>query len=57
MEKWQVGGPAINRMEAHGWTKTTVKTGDVITGVGYQYNDGQKIISLNESSWPMVRNS
>src|SRR5919198_1257597 len=22
-EKWLVGGPAINRMEANGWTKTT----------------------------------
>ena len=33
-EKWQIGGPAINRMEANGWTKTTVKPGDVITGIG-----------------------
>ena len=45
-EKWQVGGPAINRMEANGWTKTTVKRGDVITGTGYQFGDGQKIIRL-----------
>ena len=45
-EKWQMGGPAITRMEANGWTKTTVKTGDVITGVGYQFADGQKIIRL-----------
>jgi hypothetical protein len=41
-----MGGPALNRMEANGWTKTTVKTGDVITGVGYQFSDGQKIIRL-----------
>src|SRR6185436_15367616 len=46
VEKWQVGGPAINRMEANGWTKTTVKAGDVITGTGYQFSDGQKIIRL-----------
>ncbi len=46
MEKWLVGGPAINRMEANGWTKTTVKPGDVITGTGYQFADGQKIIRL-----------
>jgi Family of unknown function (DUF6152) len=45
-EKWQVGGPAINRMEANGWTKTTVKPGDVLTGIGYQFSDGQKIIRL-----------
>lgn len=45
-EKWKVGGPALNRMEANGWTKTTVKPGDVITGIGYQYADGEKIIRL-----------
>jgi hypothetical protein len=46
MEKWLVGGPAINRMEANGWSKATVKPGDVITGIGYQFADGQKIIRL-----------
>ena len=46
IEKWLVGGPAINRMEANGWTRTTVKPGDVITGIGYQFADGQKIIRL-----------
>jgi hypothetical protein len=45
-EKWLIGGPAINRMEANGWTKMTVKPGDVITGTGYQFSDGQKIIRL-----------
>ena len=45
-EKWQVGGPALNRMEANGWTKTTVKPGDTITGIGYQFADGQKVIRL-----------
>jgi hypothetical protein len=46
VEKWQVGGPAITRMEANGWTRTTVKPGDVITGIGYQFSDGQKIVRL-----------
>src|ERR1700728_2140993 len=45
-EKWQIGGPAIARMEANGWTKTTVKPGDVITGIGHQYTDGEKILRL-----------
>jgi hypothetical protein len=45
-ERWQIGGPAIIRMESNGWTKTTVKPGDVITGIGYQYSDGQKIVRL-----------
>ena len=51
-EKWQVGGPAINRMEANGWTKTTVKPGDVLTGIGYQFSDGQKIIRLERVVMP-----
>ena len=51
-EKWQVGGPAINRMEANGWTKTTLKPGDVITGVGYQFADGQKIVRLERVILP-----
>jgi hypothetical protein len=46
LEKWSVGGPALNRMQANGWTKTTVQPGDVITGIGYQFADGQKIIRL-----------
>ena len=45
-EKWLIGGPAINRMEANGWTRTTVKPGDVITGTGYQFADRQKIVRL-----------
>ena len=46
IEKWLIGGPAITRMEAKGWNKTTVKPGDTITGIGYQFADGQKIIRL-----------
>src|SRR2546425_10727330 len=42
--KWLGGGPAINRMEANGWTKTTVKPGDVITGIGYQSANRQKSV-------------
>lgn len=52
IEKWSVGGPAINRMEANGWTRTTVKPGDVITGVGYQFADGQKIVRLERVVLP-----
>jgi hypothetical protein len=51
-EKWLIGGPAINRMEANGWTKATVKPGDVITGTGYQFSDGQKIIRLERIVFP-----
>ena len=49
IEKWLIGGPAINRMEANGWTRTTVKPGDVITGIGYQFADGQKVVRLEKA--------
>ena len=52
MEKWSVGGPATNRMEANGWSRTTVKPGDIITGVGYQFSDGQKTIRLEHVVLP-----
>ena len=48
VETWQIGGPAINRMEAKGWTRSTVKPGDMITGVGYQFRDGQKVLRLEK---------
>ena len=51
-EKWLIGGPAINRMEANGWSKTTVKPGDVITGIGYQFTDGEKILRLERVIMP-----
>ncbi len=49
IEEWLVGGPALNRMERNGWTPTTVKSGDVITGIGYQFADGQKIVKLDRA--------
>ena len=52
VEKWMIGGPAINRMEANGWTPTTIKPGDAITGIGYQFGDGQKIIRLEKVVLP-----
>lgn len=45
-EVWQIGGPALNRMEARGWSADTVKPGDTITGTGFQFLDGSKIIRL-----------
>ena len=51
-EKWLIGGPAINRMEANGWTKDTVKPGDTITGIGYQFADGQKIVRMERAILP-----
>ena len=52
VETWMIGGPALNRMEANGWTPTTIKPGDLITGIGYQFGDGQKIIRLEKVVLP-----
>ena len=51
-ERWEIGGPAIIRMEANGWTKATVKPGNVITGIGYQFADGQKVLRLERVVLP-----
>ena len=51
-ETWLIGGPAITRMEANGWTKDTIKPGDVVTGIGYQFSDGQKIVRLERLVLP-----
>ena len=51
-EEWLIGGPALNRMEENGWTRTTMSPGDVITGIGYQFIDGQKIVRLERVILP-----
>ncbi len=52
VEKWQVGGPSTSRMEANGWHKDSLKLGDVITGSGYRFSDGQRILRLQRIVMP-----
>jgi hypothetical protein len=52
IEKWNVGGPATSRMAANGWTGATLKPGDVITAVGYQFTDGEPILRLEKVVMP-----
>jgi ethanolamine utilization protein EutA (predicted chaperonin) len=52
VEKWSIGGPAPSRMEANVITRTTLRPGDVITGVGYQFSDGMKTIRLEHVVLP-----
>ena len=49
LEKWDVGGPSTTRMAANGWDKNTIKMGDVITGTGYRFSDGQRILRLQKA--------
>ena len=48
VEKWDVGGPSMNRMAGNGWDRNTLKPGDVITGTGYQFSDGSKVVQLQK---------
>ena len=48
VEKWNVGGPSMNRMAGNGWDKGTLKPGDVITGIGSQFTDGSKVLQLQK---------
>lgn len=52
VEKWQVGGPSTSRMEANGWHKGSLKLGDTITGSGYRFSDGQRILRLQRIVMP-----
>jgi hypothetical protein len=48
IEKWSVGGPSTSRMEGNGWHKESLRVGDVITGTGYRFSDGQRILRLQK---------
>lgn len=48
VQKWNVGGPSVTRMANNGWDRTTLKPGDVITAIGFQFADGQPILRLEK---------
>jgi hypothetical protein len=52
VQKWNVGGPSVDRMSRNGWGRTTLKPGDVITAIGYQFADGQNILRLEKAVLP-----
>jgi hypothetical protein len=52
LEKWSVGGPSTTRTADNGWDKNSLKAGDVITGSGYRFTDGQKVLRLQKIVMP-----
>ncbi len=52
IEEWEVGGPSLNRMSANGWDPNTLTAGDVITGFGYRFTDGSRILRLERITTP-----
>jgi len=54
VEKWNVGGPSTNRMAANG-RKASLKPGDVITAMGYQFTNVRRFFACRRSSWPTAK--
>ena len=52
VEKWEVGGPSIARMSGNGWDRNSLKQGDVITAMGYRFNDGSNVLRLQKVVMP-----
>jgi hypothetical protein len=48
VEKWDVGGPSMNRMARNGWDRNTLKPGDVVTGIGYRFSNGSNVAQLQK---------
>ena len=44
VEKWTVGGPSPSRMAGTGWSKDTLKAGDVITAIGQRATDAPNLL-------------
>jgi hypothetical protein len=48
IEKWNAGGSNKKNSAVNGWDKTTLKPGDVITGIGHRAKDGSKVARLQK---------
>ena len=48
LEKWTAGGPSTARMAGSGWSKNTLKPGDVITAVGHRATDGSNLLRVQK---------
>jgi hypothetical protein len=52
IEQWKVGGSSPAFMTTCGWNKKTLKPGDVITVIGYRFNDGSNAARLQTMLMP-----
>lgn len=48
VEKWTAGGPSPSRMEGTGWSKNTLKAGDVITAIGQRATDKPNLLKTEK---------
>ena len=49
---WQCEGFPPNMLVRQGWTKSTLKAGDMISIAGYRAKDGSKLINSREVTFP-----
>jgi hypothetical protein len=47
-ERWSIGGPSPDRMARNGWSRNTLKAGDVVTGIGHRHSDGSNVVQLQK---------
>ena len=48
VEKWTAGGPSPSRMAGTGWSKNTLKPGDLITAVGNRATDSPNLLKTQK---------
>jgi hypothetical protein len=46
IEPWKIGGSSPQFMTTCGWNKNSLKTGDVITAIGYRFRNGSHGIRM-----------
>ena len=52
IEKWNIGGSSPQYMTTCGWTKQSVKPGDVLTVIGHRFKDGSNAARLQTVVMP-----
>jgi hypothetical protein len=52
VEKWTVGGSSPQFMTTCGWSKKSLKAGDVITVIGYRFRDGSATARMRTTLMP-----
>lgn len=48
IERWNVGGSNVKYSAVNGWSRNTLKPGDVVTAVGYRFRDGSNQAQLQK---------
>lgn len=55
VEKWKIGGSSPQFMTTCGWSKSSLKPGDVITVIAYRFKDGSRAAQMDTVVMPNGR--